>query len=118
MSEMPLRRGAHAPLEEAADRLIKESLRNVTRHADKSDILTPWKEYDRRSHEVMVPSGTPDAAVRSGIFTRVLNPQSSHLNSRMGQVRGKRISGAHLRHSGAMSESTFGADSDPSWDGE
>jgi hypothetical protein len=92
MSQMPLRRGVHPQLEEAANALIKQSLAGTTRHADKSDILTPWKADERRRREVMVPSGTPDPAVRSGIFTRAINPTAGHLNSRMGSVRGKRIS--------------------------
>lgn len=89
---MPLRRGTHAPLEEAADALLKESLRGVTRHSDKSDLLTPWKEQERRRREVYVPSGTPDSANRAGIFHRVINPTSPHLNSRGSTtVRARRI---------------------------
>lgn len=91
MTGMPIRRGVHAALEEAADRLIKESLAGVTRHSDKSDILTPWKLQERQRREVMVPSGTPDSALRQGIFNRVLNPTSPHLNSRTGTAgRGHR----------------------------
>ena len=89
---MPMRRGIHLSLEEAANGLLKESMRGITRHADKSDILTPWKEQERRRREVYVPSGTPDAANRSGIFHRATNPASPHLNSRGGSVRGRRIS--------------------------
>ena len=95
MTQMPLRRGVHATLEAAADALIKESLKNVTRHADKSDILTPWKQQERTKREVMVPSGVPDPAVRSGIFPRSINPRDGHLNSRLGQVRGKRVAATY-----------------------
>lgn len=91
-NQMPIRRGTHLPLEDAATALLKESLRGVTRHADKSDLLTPWKEQERRRREVYVPSGTPDPAIRSGIFYRGTNPSSPHLNSRGGIVRGRRIS--------------------------
>ena len=88
---MPLRRGTHKPLEEAADRMLKESLAGVTRHSDKADILTPWKMQERQRREVMVPSGTPDASLRQGIFTRALNPTHPHLNSRQGTAgRGRR----------------------------
>ena len=95
MNDMPVRRGVHAALEAAADALIKESLKDVTRHADKSDILTPWKQQERLKREVMVPSGVPDPAVRSGVFHRALNPRDGHLNSRLGQVRGKRVSATY-----------------------
>lgn len=81
---MPLRRGLHKPLEDAADRMLKESLAGVTRHSDKADILTPWKLQERQRREVMVPSGTPDASLRQGIFTRAINTASPHLNSRLG----------------------------------
>ena len=88
---MPLRRGVHAALEAAADAILKESLKGVTRHQDKSDLLTPWKMQERQRREVMVPSGTPDPALRQGIFTRALNPTSPHLNSRQGTAgRGRR----------------------------
>lgn len=93
---MPLRSGVHAPLEAIADQLIKESLAGVTRHSDKADILTPWKEQERRRREVYVPSGTPDSANREGIFHRAKNPTSTHLNSRDGArtSRGSRLGGA------------------------
>jgi hypothetical protein len=76
--------GVHRTLEGEADRLLRESLRGVTRHTEKSDILTPWKQNERRRREVYVPSGTPDAANRQGLFTRSLNTRQTHLNSRDG----------------------------------
>lgn len=93
---MPLRSGIHAPLESIADQMIKESLRAVTRHSDKADILTPWKEQERRRHEIYVPSGVPDSANREGIFHRSTNAASPHLNSRDGNrtTRGSRLGGA------------------------
>ena len=93
---IPLTSGTHLTLEAAADALIKQSLQGVTRHSDKSDILTPWKEQERRRREVYVPSGTPDSANREGIFHRSTNPSSTHLNSRDGRrtSRGSRLSGA------------------------
>lgn len=84
MSGMRIRRGVHLPLEEEADRLIKESLVDTTRHADKADILTPWKLRDRLSREVYVASGTPEAHLRQGRFGRVYNPRQPHLNSQDG----------------------------------
>lgn len=71
-------------MENEANRLIRESLQGVTKHSEKADILTPWKEQDRKRREVYVASGTPDPAVRRGIFHRALNPTQSHLNSRDG----------------------------------
>jgi hypothetical protein len=78
-----MRYGVHRQLEGEADRIIRESLRGITSHAAKSDVLTPWKETERRRREVFVPSGTPDPAVRQGIFGRALNsdPAFRHLNS-------------------------------------
>lgn len=113
---IPLRRGVHRPLEDAADALIKESLAGVTKHSDKADILTPWKEAERRRREVMVPSGVPDAANRQGIFHRVINTGAPHLNSREGTAtRGHRVTGApaiDTAHNGAQESSVV------SWDGE
>lgn len=87
---MPLRRGVHQPLEDAANAIIKKALQGVTRHSEKSDLLTPWKEAERHRREVMVPSGVPDGALRSGIFGRVINPTHPHLNSSEGSVRPRR----------------------------
>jgi hypothetical protein len=90
MAGMRIRRGVHLPLEEAADQIIKESLANTTRHADKADILTPWKLRDRLSREVYVASGTPEAHLRRGHFGRVYNPRYPHLNSQDGTGTGGR----------------------------
>jgi hypothetical protein len=80
----PLRRGVHRPLEDEANRLIRESLKGVTKHSDKSDILTPWKEAERYRREVYVASGSPERATRQGMFHRVVNPGNPELNSRDG----------------------------------
>lgn len=87
MTDMPLRRGVHAALEAEANRLIKESLAGVTRHSDKADILTPWKEQERYRREVYVSSGVPDSSTRQGMFHRSLNPSRPELNSRDGVAR-------------------------------
>lgn len=84
---LPLRTGVHAPLEEEADRILRESLAKVTRHSDKSDILTPWKETARRSREVYMPSGSPDGSLRRGNFNRRWNSDAPHLNSVEGVSR-------------------------------
>lgn len=76
-----VRTGLHKPLEDAANEILRASLAGVTRHADKSDVLTPWKEQDRRKREVYVSTGAPDASVRRGNFHRGLNPERPHLNS-------------------------------------
>lgn len=89
---IPLRRGVHRPLEDAADALIKQSLAGVTKHSEKADILTPWKEQERKRREVLVPSGTPDPSNRQGIFHRAINTTAPHLNSREGTAtRGRRV---------------------------
>lgn len=78
---MPLRTGVHEPIEAAANEILRAKLSSITKHSEKSDILTPWKEQSRKSREVYVPSGTPDAAVRRGNFHRRWNSGSDHLNS-------------------------------------
>ncbi len=118
---MPLRSGVHTPLEEIADALIKESLQGVTRHSDKADILTPWKEQERRRREIYVPSGTPDSANREGIFHRSTNPTSAHLNSRDGKrtARGSRLGGARQIAEENWSEGGLGTSVPTfSWDSE
>jgi hypothetical protein len=82
--------GVHAALEAEANRLIKESMAGVTSQSAKSDILTPWKEKDRRDREVYTDSGVPDASARKGMYHRAYNPASPHLNSRDGIMRGSR----------------------------
>ncbi len=86
---IPLRHGVHQVLEDAADELLREDLRRHTRHVD-NDILTPWKEANRRKKEIYVTSGTPDPAVRRGCFYRVINPSRPELNSRDGFARPRR----------------------------
>jgi hypothetical protein len=78
-------------LEEMANELIRQSLAGVTARSAKSDILTPWKERDRLSREVYSSSGTPDPAMRKGMYHRAWNPQHSHLNSRDGVAPARRI---------------------------
>jgi len=86
MASMPLRRGLCASLEAESNRLIKESLVGVTKHSDKADILTQWKEQERYRREVYVASGTPDPSVRLGMFGRVLNPTRPELNCLGGET--------------------------------
>jgi hypothetical protein len=82
-----LRIGIHRLLEDEADRLIKESLKNVTKHSEKSDILTPWKQMDRYRREVYSRSGVVDPSIRQGMFRRASNPSRPELNSRDGVAR-------------------------------
>lgn len=77
-------RGVHKPLEEEADRILAEQLKTQTKHSEKADILTQWKLKDRRSREVYVTSGMPDASLRVGIFHRSLS--LPRLNSRLGHA--------------------------------
>lgn len=93
-----IRHGVHKPLEDAATELIRKSLEGVTSMAEKSDILTPWKEQDRRNREVYSASGVPDAAIRKGMYHRAWNPVHDHLNSRDGIARGSRIGGSMSSH--------------------
>lgn len=93
----PLRRGVHAALEAEANRLLRESLKGVTKHSDKADILTPWKEAERYRREVYVASGVPDASTRRGVFHRSTNPARPELNSRDGVSRPRRSMGNGLQ---------------------
>lgn len=116
---MPLRRGTHLPLEEVANAMLKESLKNVTRHADKSDLLTPWKEQERRRREVYVPSGTPDAANRSGLFYRAINTTHAHLNSRGSTTtRARRVPIMTINDDSSSFGSGAVASYNPAWDKE
>lgn len=91
---MPLRRGVAASLEAEANRLLRESLQGVTKHSDKSDLLTPWKEAERYRREVYVASGVPDASTRRGVFHRTTNAARPDLNSRDGVARSRRSMGS------------------------
>ena len=77
-----MRFGIALALETEANDLLARSMEGVTSHAAKSDILTPWKEQQRRRKEVYVTSGIADPSVRSGMYNRVLNPTRPDLNSR------------------------------------
>lgn len=81
-----LHSGVHPTLDDAATELIRQSLEGVTSMSEKSDVLTPWKEMDRRRREVYPPMGTPDGAVRRGMYHRAWNSNSPHLNSVEGKV--------------------------------
>lgn len=81
--------GVHKELEAAADEILRQAVADLPR-SQKMDILTPWKERDRISREVYTAEGFPDSAVRRGLYHRVWNPGSAHLNSRDGHIRGNR----------------------------
>lgn len=83
--------GIHQHLETLANELIFGSLKGVTSQAAKSDVLTPWKEYYRKSREVLSSSGVVDASVRRGMFHRAANPSAPHLNSRDGHYPAQKI---------------------------
>lgn len=87
---MAMRFGAHDLLEAEANRMLRESLKGVTSFSEKKDILTPWKEGQAKRREVFVPSGTPDATVRRGMFKREANRGAPHLNARDGIGRPQR----------------------------
>ncbi len=81
-----LHSGVHQPLDDAATELIRKDLEGVTSMSEKSDVLTPWKEMDRRRREVYNEDGVPDGAVRRGMYHRAWNSTSPHLNSVEGKV--------------------------------
>jgi hypothetical protein len=81
-----LHSGVHQPLDDAATELIRQSLEGVTSMSEKSDVLTPWKELDRRRREVYTEEGVPDGALRRGMYHRAWNSRYPHLNSVEGKV--------------------------------
>ena len=88
-----MRTGVHQPLEDEANLLLRRSLAGQRTTEERSDILTPAKENLRRRREVLVASGTPDPAIRMGIYHRKMNPQQTHLNSRDGHTTATRTAG-------------------------
>ncbi len=76
-----MRHGVNPILEAAADELIRQSYEGIKSHSAKRDILTPWKEQQRRSREVYAQRGTIDPSQRRGMYERAANPQAPHLNS-------------------------------------
>lgn len=93
------RNGIHLPLERAANEMLRQSLAGVTKHSEKADILTPWKEQDRYRREVYNKDGIPDSSMRRGNFHRVANRERPELNSREGHAparsRGMGTMGQH-----------------------
>lgn len=81
-----LHSGVHQQLDDAATEMIRKSLEGVTSMAAKSDILTPWKDQDRKRREVYSSEGVPDGALRRGMFHRAWNSTHRHLNSVDGKV--------------------------------
>lgn len=79
-----MRYGVHPLLEAEADRLIRESLRGITKHSEKADVITDFKRKKIRGREIYVESGVPDSSIRRGMFHRRANPVQTHLNSREG----------------------------------
>lgn len=82
--KLRLRNGADLELEEIADKMLKDSLANVTRHSAKSDIMTAYKLIDRYRREVYTQSGVCDPATRRGMYHRAKNASRPELNSRDG----------------------------------
>lgn len=81
-----LHSGIHQQLDDAATELIRRSLEGVTSMSAKSDILTPWKDQDRKRREVYSKDGVPDGALRRGMYHRAWNSRHPHLNSVDGKV--------------------------------
>jgi hypothetical protein len=80
--EPRVKSGIHEQLEAEADALLFGSLKHVTSREEKSDILTPWKDKNRRSREILSRTGHPiDGALRRGMYHRAYNPVQTHLNS-------------------------------------
>lgn len=80
-----MRFGEHKVLEAEANRMLRD-YHDSDPSADRSLILTPAKEALRRRREILVSSGTPDRALRAGVYTRAANRAMPHLNSRDGVV--------------------------------
>lgn len=87
MNDGTVRYGIHPLLEAEANAIIFGSLKGVTSQSAKSDILTPWKEADRRAREVLSSSGSVDPALRRGMYHRARNAFHPHLNGRDGVAR-------------------------------
>lgn len=104
------RHGVHKALEDEADRILREALAGVTSQSEKRDVLTPWKEQDRRSREVYTPSGSPDGSLRRGMYHRAYNPASPHLNSRDSGTRGRRVTDSIQQHIETNGGSVFDPD--------
>jgi hypothetical protein len=88
-----VRSGIYLPLESLANEMIFGSLKGVTSQSAKSDVLTEWKEVDRRRREVLTSEGFPEAQTRRGMFKRAANKTKPYLNSREGIARGTRMLG-------------------------
>lgn len=112
-----MRYGVHRPMEDEADRIIAQSLKTVTRHSDKSDILTPWKADDRKSREVYTNAGVPDRALRQGMFHRAWNRDQPHLNSRDGVAQHSAVGPQTDRNIGGTLAGFVGAQFDNPADG-
>lgn len=84
---MAMRFGEHPLLEAEADRLIRLSLKGVTKFSEKKDILTPWKEGECRRREVYSHNGVAESTSRSGLYRRKANTARPELNSRDGVLR-------------------------------
>lgn len=86
--EPRVKSGIHEGLEAMANEILFGSLKNVTSREEKSDILTPWKEKNRKSREILSRSGHPiDGALRRGMYHRAYNSRQPHLNSYDGPTR-------------------------------
>ncbi len=86
-----LRYGIDPTLEEVANEILRKHLAPLPR-SQKQDVLTDWKERNRKSAEVYSTSGSVDPAIRRGMFNRAWNSKHPHLNARDGYTRPRRIS--------------------------
>lgn len=90
---MNVRHGTNHLLEEKATALILASLDGVTNREHKADIMTPWKERDRKRKEILTTSGAQvDPSVRRGQYSKAYNPDKPQLNSRDCPTRPMRMS--------------------------
>lgn len=85
-----LKSGIDWTLEEAANEILREHLAPLPR-SQKTDVLTEWKEQNRKSKEVYASGGQVDPAIRRGMFHRAWNRDQPHLNSRDGHTRPRRV---------------------------
>jgi hypothetical protein len=71
--------GRHAPLEDAADSLLRAS---TDGWKEKCDIMSPRRERRVKEREIYVNSGVAEPTNREGLFRRSANATRPDLNSR------------------------------------
>lgn len=73
-----VKNGIDWELDEEATRLLMNDRkdRNVTRHSEKRDWLSPGQMYRRKSREINPTGGVPEKRIVNGLFKRAYNPNT------------------------------------------